>query len=72
MSNILELYLFDKPRLIKCRDNLFELLKDNGEIICSCVCDCKPSERELNIFSEKFNFEGFGYRMIDDEYLIGY
>lgn len=57
MSNILEYNNLDKNRLLTCRDNLYDILEDDGEVICTNLLDYYPSSLEQTIFKEKFDCE---------------
>lgn len=63
MSNILD-YADSIKKLVFCRDNLFELLKDDGKIICSYVVqrDRSKTKGQDEVFSKCFDLiEGGEY-----------
>lgn len=64
LSNILEWYLFEPKKIEKCRDNLKNILKDDGKIICSCL-GYDINEKELEIFQDDFTYE----RIFDQSFL---
>lgn len=56
-SNILEHFCLDKSRIENCRDNLYSILNNNGEIICTyflCGSSDVPVIFQKKIFSMKF------------------
>lgn len=59
ISNILEYITFDMERLGRVRDNLFDILEDDGQIIASHFMDCNTAPTELEVFSKKFKFNDF-------------
>lgn len=61
LSNILEYNKFDRHWLRKCRDNLYNILEDNGEVICTNWIYDLPFYVQHDVFMEKFDFEPFGF-----------
>ena len=62
-SNLME-YIHDPLVLKKARNNLYDILKEDGEVICSYVINEKndlSSIREKDIFSELFDVLEFPY-----------
>ena len=55
LSNILEYCSYELDRLERCRDNLFDMLEDGGEIITSHLMDFATIPTESYVFSAKFD-----------------
>jgi len=75
LSNILEYYLYDLGHIRRCRDNLYNLLNDDGIVVCSCCHNLSVDKIEKKIFLEKFDYEGFPYinsKFYKSSKLIGY
>lgn len=62
ISNILEWSFYDESRLKYARDNLYNLLDDDGLVVCSRVSyvpkSCEMIERE--IFNDVFSYQDLG------------
>lgn len=61
LSNILETLTFHKNSIIKCRDNLESILKDDGIIVASHLMNRSGDYYEMDIFKEVFEVEEFPY-----------
>lgn len=77
MSNILEYNSYDRNKLRVCRDNLYDILEDDGEVICTNLIDKHASSMEQAIFEEKFELENFqvyrsDYGFKRDKLSVGY
>lgn len=74
LSNLLEYYSMDYEKLKRCRDNLYEILEDDGEVICTNMVKHYTSTFEKNIFKEKFGFNDFSFYRKDfsRNYPVGY
>ena len=62
-SNLLE-YIHEPLKIKRARNNLYDLLKDNGKIICSYVIDDEETnsiKNQKSIFSEYFDVYDFPY-----------
>lgn len=59
LSNILEYFSYDIGRLERVRDNLFDILEDDGQIIASHLMDCCTAPSEVEVFSSKFKHRDF-------------
>lgn len=59
VSNILEYYSLEEDKLKRCRDNLYDILEDDGEVICTNMSKDRTSIFEKEIFKEKFEFREF-------------
>lgn len=59
LSNILEYCSFQMERLIRCRDNLFDILEDDGMIIATHLMDYTTTPIESQIFGERFDSDDF-------------
>ena len=74
VSNIID-HLSDVDKITMFKNNLFNLLKDDGIIIASKVCSCNISDNEKRIFEESFNLHTIHGNNDDDNclrYLPGY
>lgn len=59
LSNILEYFSFDIGRLKRVRDNLFDILEDDGQIVASHLMDYNTAPSEVEVFSSKFEHREF-------------
>lgn len=59
LSNILEYNSHNRVNLEACRDNLYDILEDDGEVICTNLIDCYYSNMEKCIFKDKFELEDY-------------
>lgn len=59
LSNILEYIAFDEKKLINSRDNLYDILGDDGEVICTNLLCTEPSSLVKEVFENKFSYEEF-------------
>ena len=55
LSNLLEWIIRDKDEMIPIRNNLYNLLNDNGYVICSNLCRCGNGGIGALIFEELFS-----------------
>lgn len=59
LSNILEYFSYDIRRLERVRDNLFDILEDDGQIVASHLMDYNTAPSEVEVFSSKFEHREF-------------
>lgn len=73
LSNILEYNNYYRELLMAYRDNLYDILEDDGEVVCSNLLDLKPSTFQQMVFLEKFDYEEFnGGNLLRRDRAVGY
>lgn len=71
-SNISE-YVHDKESLIRYRDNLYSLLKDNGKVISTFIMSRSMPYYEYEVFKDKFEVEDLPLVKVGKRYeSVGY
>ena len=73
ISNILEHLTLNRKKIEACRDNLYSLLNDGGEAICTYLLTCSfdpPTQFQNDIFREKFDVHDL--YPSDSNYYVGY